>query len=78
MELRQRGATTLRIQDTVGISLKLVERCCRFADKKRHTSVGCGSGFVGATNGLAYKPTQLASIKRVHELKVQECAAPRR
>lgn len=34
IELRQRGATTLQIQDQVGMSLKMIERYCRFADKK--------------------------------------------
>jgi integrase len=34
VELRQRGATTLQIQDTVGMSIRMVERYCRFADKK--------------------------------------------
>jgi hypothetical protein len=34
VELRRRGATTLQIQDTVGMSIRMVERYCRFADKK--------------------------------------------
>jgi integrase len=35
IELRQRGATTsLQIQDQVGMSLQMIERYCRFADKK--------------------------------------------
>jgi hypothetical protein len=34
VELRRRGLTTLQIQDLVGMSLKMVERYCRFADKK--------------------------------------------
>jgi len=34
VELRQRGATTLQIQDQVGMSPKMIERYCRFADKK--------------------------------------------
>lgn len=34
VELRQRGNTTLQIQDQVGMSLRMIERYCRFADKK--------------------------------------------
>jgi hypothetical protein len=34
VELRQRGATGTQIQDQVGMSLAMVERYCRFADKK--------------------------------------------
>jgi integrase len=34
VELRQRGATTMQIQDQVGMSLGMIERYCRFADKK--------------------------------------------
>jgi len=34
IELRQRGATTLQIQDQVGMSPQMIERYCRFADKK--------------------------------------------
>lgn len=34
VELRQRGATTTQIQDQVGMSLPMIERYCRFADKK--------------------------------------------
>lgn len=34
VELRQRGATALQIQDQVGMSLRMIERYCRFADKK--------------------------------------------
>jgi hypothetical protein len=34
VELRQRGATTMQIQDQVGMSLRMIERYCRFADKK--------------------------------------------
>jgi integrase len=34
IELRQHGATTLQIQDQVGMSLPMIERYCRFADKK--------------------------------------------
>jgi integrase len=34
VELRQRGATTLQIQDQVGMSPKMIERYCRFADRK--------------------------------------------
>ena len=34
VELRQRGATTLQIQDQVGMSPKMIDRYCRFADKK--------------------------------------------
>lgn len=34
VELRQRGATTTQIQDQVGMSLAMIERYCRFADKK--------------------------------------------
>ncbi|MGB6800222.1 MAG: hypothetical protein WBE48_27530 [Xanthobacteraceae bacterium] len=34
IELRQRGATTLQIQDQVGMSPGMIERYCRFADKK--------------------------------------------
>ena len=34
VELRQRGATTTQIQDQVGMSLRMIERYCRFADKK--------------------------------------------
>jgi integrase len=34
IELRQRGATTLQIQDQVGMSVPMIERYCRFADKK--------------------------------------------
>ena len=34
IELRQRGATSLQIQDQVGMSLKMIERYCRFADRK--------------------------------------------
>ncbi len=34
IELRQRGATTLQIQDQVGMSPAMIERYCRFADKK--------------------------------------------
>ena len=34
VELRQRGATTTQIQDQVGMSLEMIERYCRFADKK--------------------------------------------
>jgi hypothetical protein len=34
VELRQRGATTLQIQDQVGMSPKSIERYCRFADRK--------------------------------------------
>jgi integrase len=34
VELRQRGATSTQIQDQVGMSLAMIERYCRFADKK--------------------------------------------
>jgi hypothetical protein len=34
VELRQRGATTMQIQDQVGMSLRMIERYCRYADKK--------------------------------------------
>lgn len=34
VELRQRGATTTQIQDQMGMSLPMIERYCRFADKK--------------------------------------------
>lgn len=34
IELRQRGATTLQIQDQVGMSPKQIDGYCRFADKK--------------------------------------------
>ena len=34
IELRNRGATTTQIQDQVGMSLAMIERYCRFADKK--------------------------------------------
>jgi len=34
VDLRQRGATTMQIQDQVGMSLRMIERYCRFADKK--------------------------------------------
>lgn len=34
VELRQRGATATQIQDQVGMSLAMIERYCRFADKK--------------------------------------------
>lgn len=34
VELRQRGATTLQIQDQIGMSLSMIERYCRFADRK--------------------------------------------
>ena len=34
VELRQRGATTLQIQDQVGMSPKMIDRYCRFYDKK--------------------------------------------
>jgi hypothetical protein len=34
VELRVRGATTLQIQDQVGMSVAMIERYCRFADKK--------------------------------------------
>jgi hypothetical protein len=34
IELRQRGSTELQIQDQVGMSLKMIGRYCRFADKK--------------------------------------------
>lgn len=34
VDLRQRGATTTQIQDQVGMSLPMIERYCRFADKK--------------------------------------------
>jgi integrase len=34
VELRQRGATTTQIQDQVSMSLRMIERYCRFADKK--------------------------------------------
>jgi integrase len=34
VELRQQGATTMQIQDQVGMSLEMIERYCRFADKK--------------------------------------------
>lgn len=34
IELRQRGNTELQIQDQVGMSLKMIGRYCRFADKK--------------------------------------------
>jgi integrase len=34
VELRQRGATTMQIQDQVGMSLNMIERYCRFGDKK--------------------------------------------
>jgi integrase len=34
VELRQRGATSTQIQDQVGMSLNMIERYCRFADKK--------------------------------------------
>jgi integrase len=34
VELRRRGPTPLQIQDVVGMSPKMIERYCRFADKK--------------------------------------------
>jgi hypothetical protein len=34
VELRQRGATTLQIQDQVGMSPRMIDRYCRFADRK--------------------------------------------
>jgi hypothetical protein len=34
IELRNRGDTTTQIQDQVGMSLAMIERYCRFADKK--------------------------------------------
>ena len=34
IELRRLGCTTLQIQDQVGMSLRTIERYCRFADKK--------------------------------------------
>jgi uncharacterized protein YerC len=34
IELRQRGCTSLQIQDQVGMSVRTIERYCRFADKK--------------------------------------------
>lgn len=34
VELRQRGASSTQIQDQVGMSLAMIERYCRFADKK--------------------------------------------
>jgi len=34
VELRQRGSTEMQIQDQVGMSLKMIARYCRFADKK--------------------------------------------
>ena len=34
VELRQRGATTLEIQDQVGMSPKMIDRYCCFADKE--------------------------------------------
>jgi len=34
VELRQRGYTTLQIQDLVGMSAKMVDHYCRFADRK--------------------------------------------
>lgn len=34
VELRQRGATTSQIEDQVGMSMAMIERYCRFADKK--------------------------------------------
>lgn len=34
VELRQRGATSLQIADQVGMSLGMIERYCKFSDKK--------------------------------------------
>lgn len=34
IELRQRGCTSLQIQDQVGMSVRTIERYYRFADKK--------------------------------------------
>ncbi|MBX9758731.1 MAG: tyrosine-type recombinase/integrase [Beijerinckiaceae bacterium] len=34
VRLRREGCTTLQIQDIVGMSLPMIERYCRFADKK--------------------------------------------
>lgn len=34
VDLRRRGATPLQIQDQVGMSVPIIERYCRFADKK--------------------------------------------
>lgn len=34
VELRRRGLTTTQIQDQIGMSLAMIERYCRFADKK--------------------------------------------
>jgi hypothetical protein len=34
VDLRRQGCTTLHIQDQVGMSLRTIERYCRFADKK--------------------------------------------
>jgi integrase len=34
IELRRLGLSTLQIQDQVGMSLRMIERYCRFADKK--------------------------------------------
>jgi hypothetical protein len=34
VELRRRGLSTAQIQDVVGMSLTMIERYCRFADKK--------------------------------------------
>jgi hypothetical protein len=65
-----------------GLSLKMVEQICWFADKKRPSDhlerPSAVADFVGATNGPAYEPVQPASIKRVHELIGQERAGARR
>jgi len=34
IELRLRGATTFQIEDQVGMSPQMIERYCRFADRK--------------------------------------------
>jgi len=34
IELRRAGLTTTQIQDQVGMSLAMIERYCRFADRK--------------------------------------------
>lgn len=43
IELRQRGATTLQIQDQVGMSVQMIERYCRFADKKANGKAAVAS-----------------------------------
>jgi integrase len=68
VELRQRGASSTQIQDQVGMSLAMIERYCRFADKKAN-----GKAALIALRRTGAEAVQLASGRRFEHAVVGDC-----